>query len=42
MSLVKSYDIPAEIRKLQRFITAGWMTDTPRPEETPELPAPNA
>jgi hypothetical protein len=42
LSLVKSYDIPTEIRKLQKFITAGWMTDTPRPAETPDLPAPNA
>lgn len=45
LSLVKPYNVQAEIAKLQRFITAGWMTDTPRPEADEEivnLPAPNA
>lgn len=44
---VKEYKVDEEIKKLSKFIDAGWMTNTPRPkeeppEETPELPAPTA
>jgi len=45
LSLVKPYNVQAEIAKLQKFLTAGWMTDTPRPaasEEPKNLPAPDA
>lgn len=43
---VKEYNVDEEIRKLEKFVATGWMTDTPRPreappEEAPELPAPN-
>lgn len=44
---VIQYDVNEEIVKLQKFVTAGWMTTAKRPkvkppEETPELPAPDA
>jgi hypothetical protein len=44
---VKEYKIDEEIAKLQKFVAAGWMTTNKRPkekppEETPELPAPDA
>jgi len=44
---IKEYNIDNEIAKLQNFVRVGWMTTSKRPkeippEETPELPAPNA